>query len=132
MLLLFFIIMLLFTIVYTEFFCISFDNKENTFEIFDCYFIKITKKKYEIHQNNYLVQNLNFIAQLIKQGLDIELNLIIPKKEIDTEFYETLKTRIANEIDIDKLNNEYSKEIEEKKPNLEEHIYHELHHLRKK
>ncbi|CAG8611401.1 6196_t:CDS:2, partial [Dentiscutata heterogama] len=84
------------------------------------------------HDPLYIFRNLNFMAQLIKQGLDMELNLIIPKKEIDTEFYETLKTRIANEMDIDKLNNEYSKEIEERKPNLEEHMYHELHHLRKK
>ncbi|CAG8497856.1 14706_t:CDS:2 [Dentiscutata heterogama] len=107
-------------IKYTE--GISVDNNGNTFAIYDCSRVEITKKKYDIPQNNYLVQNLNFMAQLIKQGLDMELNLIIPKKEIDTEFYETLKTRIANEMDIDKLNNEYSKEIEEKKPNLEEYI----------
>ncbi|CAG8856494.1 3_t:CDS:1, partial [Gigaspora margarita] len=40
---------------------------------------------------------------------------------IDTKFYETLKTKIEYEMEIDKLKNEYSKDIENKKPNLEDH-----------
>ncbi|CAG8854310.1 38794_t:CDS:1, partial [Gigaspora margarita] len=66
-----------------------------------------------------------------KQGLNLKLNLLIPKKEIDTKFYKTLKTKIEYEMEIDKLENEYSKDIKNKKPNLEDHIYNELHTLQK-